>query len=339
MNINQAFKAIKPAIGRILLTDSVKIEAAANRMMLTANNLTFSLSAAAEYSGTPFTCCANGKLLGEALDKLLHPDIAFAGNKLVLTEGRTRISLATSSPDDFPADKECAETMLVEARVAPHMQRVFYAAANKDIRYYLMGVALQGSPAGIAAVATDGHRMAISRTDADVDTFEIIIPRESAQALIVLDPETLTIGLENGTPKHLLAERGDTHLTTMLLEGKFPDWRRILPSHSDAISTNRADLIAKLGILKPFVGTSGVKIDTDAELLRMATSSVEAASAECALPCTGSDNLDIAFNITNLIEALQGITTEDVIIMHGDSTQAIRLDDGDHTAIVMPMRV
>lgn len=340
MNIAQAFKHIKPAIGKGVLLTSVKIEASANRMLLTASNLVFSLSAAAEYEGEPFRCCANGKLLGEALDKLELPQIAFADERLVLSQGNTRIRLATGSADDFPTDKECADTMTVEARMAPHMERVFYAAARTDVRYYLNGIALQGRPGEISAVATDGHRLAVSSIEADVEPFEIIIPRDSAKALIALDPEQLTIGLENGKPNRLMAERGDTSLTTVLVDGQFIDWRRVLPDHVDAISVVRAELIAKLGILKPFAGESGVRMTGSTESLHMeVTGGPETATAECLLPCTGSGTLEAAFNIGYLVDALQGLTDENAVIMYGEFGKAIRMDDAGYTAIMTPMRI
>lgn len=350
MNLLQAFKAIKPAIGKGVLLTSVKIEASANRMMLTASNLTFSLSAAAEYEGDAFSCCANGKLFGEALERLQTPDIQFTDSHIVLSLGRTRIQLATTSVNDFPTDTEYTDTLTIDVpRIAHHLQQVFYAAADKDIRYYLNGVQLQGAPGAIVAVATDGHRMAVSRLEADAEPFDIILPRESAKELIALDPASMVIGLSDGQAVNLTAERADVHLTTKLVEGKFPDWRKVLPNHVRYVSTSRKSLIAALGVLKPFAGTSGVSIATDAEIRSLTTTSTmlhlsvsditQSANAEDHLPCEGDESFDFGFNIGYLVDAIQGMSSEAVSIQFGDSNVPVRMDDGEYTAIISPMRI
>ena len=345
MNILQAYKAIKPAIGKGTLLTSVKIEASANRMVLSANNLTFSLFAVAEYEGNPFAACVNGKLLGDALERMQSPAIQFADGQITLSHGRTRIKLATTSVQDFPSDTDYPDTLTIDVpRIGQHLQRVFYAAADKDIRYYLCGIKLQGGPGAITTVATDGHRMAVSRIEADVEPFEIIIPRESAKQLIELDPASMVIGMSAGQPVNLTAERGDTHLTTKLVEGKFPDWKRVLPDHTRYVSTDRKALIAALGVLKPFCGTSGVQIDAEANgdnyALRLSVSDVNSsANGEDYLACEGDQDFAFGFNIGYLVDAMQGMTSDAVSIQFGGDTAAVRLDDGEYTAILSPMRI
>lgn len=341
MNLLHAFKAIKPAIGKGPLLASVKIEASANRMTLTANNLTFSLSAAAEYEGEPFAACANGKLLGEALERLQTPTIQFADNKIALCHDRTRIELATTSAQDFPSDAEYADNLTIDVpRIGQHLQRVFYAAANGDIRYYLNGVKLHGVPGKITAVATDGHRMAISSLEADTEPFDIIIPRETAKELIALDPARLVIGMADGQAKNLTAERGDRHLTTMLIEGTFPDWRRVLPNHTLYISADRKAMIAALGVLKPFSGTSGVQIRAVSETLHMSVCDApNSASGEDYLPCAGDESFLFGFNIGYLVDAMQGMTSDAASIQFGEANLPVRLDDGEYTALLSPMRI
>jgi len=340
MNLLQAYKAVKPAIGKALLLTSIKIEASANRMVLTANNLTFSLSAAAEYEGEPFAACVNGKLLGDALERMSGPAIQFIDDKIRLSEGRARIELATSAIADFPSDLDYPDTLVIDVpRIGQHIHRVFYAAANADIRYYLNGIKLHGTPGSITAIATDGHRMAISPLAAGTEPFEIIIPRESAKQLIELDPASMVIGIDGGQPKNLTAERGDTHLTTKLIEGQFPDWKRVLPDYKRYVSAGRKELIASLTVLKPFAGGGGVNITTEFDLLHLRVFDVNsAAKGEDALPCEGDDNFELGFNIGYLVEAMQGMTSDAVSIQFGEDQASIRMDDGDYSAVVMPMR-
>jgi DNA polymerase-3 subunit beta len=342
MNLLQAYKYIKPAIGKGPLLTSIKIEASANRMMLTASNLTFSLSAVAEYDGEPFAACVNGKLLGEALERLQTPDIRCADSKIVLSQGRARISLATSSVNDFPTDTEYTDTLTIDVpRIAHHLQQVFYAAADKDIRYYLNGVQLQGVPGSIIAIATDGHRMAVSRLEADAEPFDIIIPRESARELIALDPASMVISLHNGQAVSLTAERADKHLSTKLVEGKFPDWRRVLPNYTRYVSTARKALITALGTLKPFAGASGVQIAAEEEMLHLSVLDVStSATGEDYMPYEGDPSFAMGFNIGYLADAMQGMTSDAVTIQFGDAENVpVRLDDGEYTAIISPMRI
>src|SRR6266566_2201084 len=156
--------------------------------------------------------------------------------KVVLKAGKSRFSLSTPPPKDFPVvESQSFEQVLTinQKTLKSTMERAAFCMAQQDVRYYLNGLYIELNEKRLRAVATDGHRMAL--TDAECEgplkEVEIIVPRKGVQEimrlLVGLDDE---VRVEIGA-NHIRLALADLIFTSKLIDGKFPDYTKVVPSN------------------------------------------------------------------------------------------------------------
>ena len=174
------------------------------------------------------------------------------GERLILKSGRSRFVLGTLPAQDFPVveDVQAVHTLeLSQVELRLLLEKTQFAMAQQDVRYYLNGLLLETGKKAIRAVATDGHRLAVCEvplSDQKVGTHQVIIPRKGVQELQRLltgDGQlTLTIG-----PNHVRATIDDIRFTSKLIDGRFPDYEKVIPKpQGNILQTDRNVLRATL---------------------------------------------------------------------------------------------
>ena len=164
-------------------------------------------------------------------------DIAISQNdkRLVVQAGKSRFSLQTLPADDFPIVSQPAEyetSVTVSQKALKNLLgMVYFSMAQQDIRYYLNGLLLQVDGNKMTAVATDGHRLAFCQmeTDQEFSKNDVIIPRKTIlelQRLLEDSDEPVRIDFSGGQVRFVF---GDVELISKLVEGKFPDYTRVIP--------------------------------------------------------------------------------------------------------------
>ena len=162
-------------------------------------------------------------------------------NKALVQSGRSRFTLATLPANDFPALD--AINSVYEFEITQHtlrdlIDKTAFAMAQQDVRYYLNGLMLEVSANNLRAVATDGHRLAYceKETNADIaDIKQVILPRKGVLELIRLLKDTddkvkIVLG-----SNHLQVKFDQLRLTSKLIDGRFPDYNRVIPTDGDNI--------------------------------------------------------------------------------------------------------
>ena len=118
--------------------------------------------------------------------------------------------------------------------------------AQQDVRYYLNGMLWELNAGQLRVVATDGHRLALCTLPEEVkangDT-QVILPRKGVLELArLLLEEDAEIAIVIGS-NHIRATTDDFTFTSKLVDGKFPDYQRVLPRSPDKIvSGSRLEL-------------------------------------------------------------------------------------------------
>lgn len=149
--------------------------------------------------------------------------------------GKSRFSLQTLPADDFPIVSQPAEyetSVTVSQKALKNLLgMVYFSMAQQDIRYYLNGLLLQVDGNKMTAVATDGHRLAFCQmeTDQEFSKNDVIIPRKTIlelQRLLEDSDEPVRIDFSGGQVRFVF---GDVELISKLVEGKFPDYTRVIP--------------------------------------------------------------------------------------------------------------
>ncbi len=339
-----------PILGNVLLKST------GGDMTLTATDLEIEMVARVPADGADDfqTTIPARKLLDicKALPDSSSIKFAIDETRVSLTSARSRFSLASLPAKDFPGLDEIEGQQsfsIPQNQLKSLFDRTSFAMAQQDVRYYLNGILMEITPGAIKLVATDGHRLALSEakmeTGVDEDR-QIIIPRKAVLELSRL--------LESGdspancvlSQNHLRVETSSLVFTTKLIDGKFPDYQRVIPVDGNkTMEVNREtlkDSMSRIAILSN-EKYRGIRLTLSSGNLSIQANNPdqEEAEEELQVDYTESD-MEIGFNVTYLIDVLNVLNSEKVQIKLKDSnSSAIISDSQDDTSlyVVMPMRL
>ena len=273
-------------------------------------------------------------------------------NKLQVKAGKSRFNLQTMPADDFPKMAEAGESQarfsVSQKLLQDLLLLVQYAMAQQDIRYYLNGLLLMIEGNKIKVVATDGHRLSYAEgpLTASHDKREVILPRK---AVLELSRQLSTADAEVQIEIHASQVRfkyGNSELITKIIDGKFPDYTRVIPvNYNKKITLERQALLQSLqraAILsnEKFRGVRWI-ITSGNLRISCTNSEQEEAQEEMEVDYTG-DALDVGFNITYLLDVLNNVHTDKIDCAFGDANSSMLItipERDDFRYVVMPMRI
>ena len=293
-----------------------------------------------------------------------------SGNKLTLQGGKSRFTLQTLPSEDFPLVNESVDFgtpfSIPQKTLKGLIDQVHFAMAVHDIRYYLNGILFIAEGKTLTLVATDGHRLALAQSSLDTEVparQEVILPRKTVlelQRLLKADTQQdakVASAADGESNQAAAIEMKFAHnqakftfsgmeFVTKLVEGKFPDYNRVIPkNHKNSVTLGRQPLLSSLQ--RAAILTSekfkGVRVNLEPGSLRIGASNAEQEEAkeEIEVDYEG-DAIDIGFNVNYLIDALGNMDAEMVRIdlQDGNASALITLPDSPgFKYVVMPMRI
>jgi DNA polymerase III subunit beta len=275
-------------------------------------------------------------------------------NKMTLQGGKSRFTLQTLPADDFPLVQEAADFgpafSVPQKALKGLINQVHFAMAVHDIRYYLNGILFVAEGKNLTLVATDGHRLALAQAelDTDIPKQEVILPRKTVLELQRLlkdgkDDDAIEMRFAGNQAKFSFS---GMEFVTKLVEGKFPDYNRVIPkNHKFRLTLGRAPLLSSLQ--RAAILTSekfkAVRLTFEPGLLSIASSNAEQEEAkeEIEIDYAG-DRIETGFNVTYLMDALSNMSQDMVCIDLNDSASSALLTIPETTGfkyVVMPMRI
>ena len=337
---------------------NVKIQAEGDSVVLSTTDMEMSITekvaASVEKKGA---ITVSASMLHDIVRKL--PDGAEvnlntdSGNDtLSLTSGRSKFSLQTLPVDEFPllseGDAICDFTL--QAAVLKNMlDRTKFAISTEETRYYLNGIFMHTKGDTLCAVATDGHRLAkIEIQSPKGAKFEdgIIIPRKAVgeiNKLLEENDDSIGISLSDNKVKFTI---GNIVLISKLIDGKFPDYERVIPKGNNMVLTAECREFAKAVDRVSTVSSDkmrAVKIGLSKNNIKVSAASQEHGNAEEDVPASyNGDELEIGFNSKYLMDISEQIDSGSLKMLLADqSSPSIIQDDKNDNAIyvLMPMRV
>ncbi|TFI49246.1 DNA polymerase III subunit beta [Diaphorobacter sp. DS2] len=336
---------------------NVLLRKTGNAIQLTTSDLEIQIRTTAELGGDTgdFTTTVGARKLIDIL-KTMPSDqtVSLESNqsKLILKGGKSRFTLQTLPAEDFPLVQEAASfgpAFSVPQKVLKSLLgQVSFAMAVQDIRYYLNGILFVAEGTTLSLVATDGHRLAFASAQLDVEVpkQEVILPRKTVlelQRLLSDADGAIEMQFANNQAKFSF---GGMEFVTKLVEGKFPDYNRVIPkNHHNSVTLGRAPLLASLQ--RTAIMTSdkfkGVRLNIEPGLLRVASNNAEQEEAVDELDIDyGGDAIEIGFNVSYLIDALANMGQDmvKVDLADGNSSALMTIPDNEHFKyVVMPMRI
>ncbi|MBU3712245.1 MAG: DNA polymerase III subunit beta [Limnohabitans sp.] len=273
-------------------------------------------------------------------------------NKLILKGGKSRFTLQTLPAEDFPLVQESASFGPVfsvpQKTLKELLNQVSFSMAVHDIRYYLNGILFVAEGKQLSLVATDGHRLAYASAllDVEVPRQEVILPRKTVLEMQrLLNDKEGAIEMQFANNQAKFSFEG-MEFVTKLVEGKFPDYNRVIPkNHKNTVTLGRTSLLACLQ--RTAILTSekfkGVRLNLDPGTLRVASSNAEQEEAVDELEIDyGGDSIEIGFNVTYLIDVLSNMDQDMVKLDLADSNSSALItipDNATFKYVVMPMRI
>lgn len=279
--------------------------------------------------------------------------LAVDSERAIIHCGRSRFNLATLPAAGFPAEENSTfdgRVQLPQNVLKTLIEHTHFAMAQQDVRYYLNGLLLYLAGGQLGAVATDGHRLAQCKVEADIEPVDfaqqLIVPRKGIQELLRLssaddDPVLLNIGANQ-----IQAVMENISFTSKLVDGKFPDYDRVIPQASEhVIVVDRIALrtaLARAAILSS-EKYRGVRLRMEKGTLRIQANNPEQEEAEEELPINFDDGpLEIGFNVTYLLDALGALSGDSVKIFCTDASSSCLLQEVEEEScryVIMPMRL
>ena len=278
--------------------------------------------------------------------------VSQTGDKVTVSAGRSRFTLATLPANDFPSVDEVEATERVnvpEAALKELIERTAFAMAQQDVRYYLHGLLFDLGDKLLRCVATDGHRLALCEIpleEGHAGKRQIIVPRKGVlelQRLLEGSDRQLELELGKG---HIRVKRDDVTFTSKLIDGKFPDYEAVIPIGAKLeVKVDREALRAALQRTSILSNEKyrGIRVEVSRNLLRVSAHNPEQEEAQEELEAqTTVDELAIGFNVTYLLDALGSLRDEYVILMLRDANSSALVRGADNARarhVVMPLRL
>jgi DNA polymerase-3 subunit beta len=273
-------------------------------------------------------------------------------NRVQLRAGKSRFNLQTLPAADFPmlgdAGAPLAQVQLTQKALRELLSLAQFAMAQQDIRYYLNGMLVVLEDDRIRVVATDGHRLsyASGNVEQTQEKREVILPRKA-----VLELSRLLADSDEPVNLQIYASQvrfrfGNVDLVTKLIDGKFPDYTRVIPTnYQKRISLDRTLLLQSLqrAAILSNEKFRGVRWMLTANALRISCTNNEQEEAQEELEVDYSgDALDIGFNITYLLDVLNHVHSDKIECGFGDANSSMLItlpSYPEYRYVVMPMRI
>ena len=339
-----------PILGNILF------KAIDGTLSLTATDLEIEMISLVSAEGVPDfqTTIPARKLLDicKALPNDSDISLTVEENKVTLNSGRSRFTLSTLPAKDFPGldDIEAQQTFSIPQNILKSLiDKTSFAMAQQDVRYYLNGILVELSTGLIKLVATDGHRLALSEYKADIEVpvdKQIIVPRKGVMELARLLDTTESPVKITLSQNHIRVETDTLSFTSKLIDGKFPDYNRVIPVDGNKIMTvDRETLrrsMSRISILSN-EKYRGIRLTLSTGNLAIQANNPDQEEAEEELAVNYDETeIEIGFNVTYLIDVLNVLTSEQVQVKLKDSNSSCIVSDANDPSslyVVMPMRL
>jgi DNA polymerase-3 subunit beta len=283
-------------------------------------------------------------------------DINFSveDGRVTVKAGRSRFTLSTLPAAEFPtveAGEGEVDLELSQSLVRQMIERTGFAMAQQDVRYYLNGMYLEIKAGRLRFVATDGHRLALCTAPGELaaEDKSVIVPRKGILELArLLDGDgsvTLIVG-----SNHIRAVTDQFTFTSKLVDGKFPEYERVLPKSPDkAVSGDRSELkqdFTRTAILSN-EKYRGVRLSLSDGALEITANNPEQEQAEESVPVDyAGEVLEVGFNVSYLLDVMGVLSGNTVRMSLSDSASSALIEEGEAVSgeaealyVVMPMRL
>lgn len=277
--------------------------------------------------------------------------VSFEEDRAIVRSGRSKFNLATLPAEDYPnlADWQSEVDFTIEqATLRRLIEATQFSMANQDARYFLNGMKFETEGNLLRTVATDGHRLAVCTIalEQELQTHAVILPRKGVLELIRLletsdQPARMQIGTNN-----LRIRLGHVVFTSKLIDGRFPDYRRVLPRHADRILEAPWETLKQAFVRAAILSNErfrSVRLQLSHNQLKITANNPEQEEAEEIIDVSyNGEEMEVGFNVVYILDVLNALKCHHVRMRLTDASSSCLIEDcEDNSAeyVIMPMRL
>lgn len=339
------------------ILSNLLLEAKQDKIVLTATDLEMQISLSVETAvGSDLSTTISAKKLLDicrSLPENAEINMTPQESRIQVKAGKSRFNLQTLPAADYPVMSRAVGSASSVIKIGQgSLKRLFkqveFAMAQQDIRYYLNGLLFEVSANRLNVVGTDGHRLSFTSTELsqNYEKQELILPRKTVIELIKLldeSDEEVTIEIATGQVNFTF---GDIRLISKVIDGKFPDYTRVIPNgHQNSFTVDRMTILLSMQRASILSNEKyrGIRMVLGKDSLRLISTNSEQEEAEEELEIGyPGDPLDIGFNVTYMIDVLNNVDSENIIFSFADANSSCLVtvpNDSNYKYVVMPMRI
>jgi DNA polymerase-3 subunit beta len=354
-NLNRALGSVARVAnsrGTLPILANVLIKTSNNRLSLSATNLDIAIK---HYIGAKVkdegSITVPARLMQDFVGSLPEGviELDLQETKLHVTTDQYQSVVNGIVADDFPvmpAIKD-GKTWAINGGVFKKaLQQVVFAASNDETRPVLTGVLLQTLEGKLYMAATDSYRLAEKQLGANKQDINLLVPASAMQDLLrVLTDDDQDIHVKHDELQ-LLFQVGDIELVTRLVDGKYPDYRKLIPkTFATQATLKRADLVNVTKVSSLFAresaGSVTIEVDEKAKQLsiRSVASQLGENTATAPAKVTGSGSITV--NSRYLLDALGVLSGDEVVFGFNGKLEPTLINDPsapDYQHIIMPLK-
>ena len=333
---------------------NVLLSAKDNRLAVTATDLEVELVAGADIkSGSDGAITVPGRKLLDICRSL--PDgakitVAQEGERVQLRAGKSRFTLSSLPAAEFPVIDEMnvQQTLdIPQADLKRLLDKTHFSMAQQDVRYYLNGMLLETDGKMLRSVATDGHRLALCEMAlaSKGKGQQIIVPRKGVLELQRLLGQEGSVALTIGS-NHIRAQIGDIRFTSKLIDGRFPEYSRVIPANPPRLVQADRDVIRSALQRTAILSNEkyrGIRLALQGNSMTLQAHNPEQEEAEEEIEVQyDGDDIEVGFNVNYLLDAIAAIEGSEVEIGLTDANSSCLIRAPDNSSsryVVMPMRL
>ena len=333
---------------------NVLLSAKDNRLAVTATDLEVELVAGADIkSGSDGAITVPGRKLLDicrSLPEGAKITVAQEGERVQLRAGKSRFTLSSLPAAEFPVIDEMnvQQTLdIPQADLKRLLDKTHFSMAQQDVRYYLNGMLLETDGKMLRSVATDGHRLALCEMAlaSKGKGQQIIVPRKGVLELQRLLGQEGSVALTIGS-NHIRAQIGDIRFTSKLIDGRFPEYSRVIPANPPRLVQADRDVIRSALQRTAILSNEkyrGIRLALQGNSMTLQAHNPEQEEAEEEIEVQyDGDDIEVGFNVNYLLDAIAAIEGSEVEIGLTDANSSCLIRAPDNSSsryVVMPMRL
>jgi DNA polymerase-3 subunit beta len=354
----QAVQNIVSTRTTLPILSNVMLQAAGNRLELTATDLDVTITSAVEAKvGEPGATTIPVKKLFGIVRELAGPEIEMEideKNACTLQAGASYYKINGLAAEEFPPRPQFAEKRKIELpqeKLRAMLRKTSFAISSDETRFVLNGILLSLKDHQVTLVATDGRRLALVDEEAEVPAeaqADLIVPTKAVNELLRLLQTTgqveikatdnqvsFTIKPENGFPVVVISK---------LVEGNYPNYRQVIPAEAkERVALGREELLHALRRAEIMTSekSNSVKLSFTKNNLAITANTPEVGEGResIAINYKGKD-MAIAFNPTYLMDPLKALENDEVFLeLIDELSPGVVKINGPFLYVLMPMRM